>query len=636
MNETFTTNGGKFFFLLILLVFIGCSSGENSSDGTASAKESHFTSNEKKISTLEFDNKMNQMMEAEGIPGTSIAIIENGKIAYSSNYGIKNLNTGEEVDDETVFEAASLSKPYFVYVVYKLVEEGRLDLDKPMYQYLENPSLEHDPRYKVITPRMILGHNSGLENWANYNHPDVLEIISEPGSKFVYSGEGYNYLSEVVAGILGESYDEYMARLVIEPMGLSRTFTRYKTREPINYAVGHSGLGGMVEKWKNDKGIASSGIHHTAKDYGTFIANLFDRKHLSNASVTDMLKPVTEMEEYRSWGGGVEVHYFPEDTLIAHGGHNEGSTSFLFYSVVNQRGFVLATNSERGLALLKPINEMTAELPIADFFDQFYIDQYPSEVPKILQIYKEKGAIALKAAIEERGEGGTEILGETALNELGEILSHENSELARIPLEYCLQKYPKSSYGKFVLGNVCNLQKDFETSIRLFTEAQNEEYFFSPLEMAIVMAKEGLANAQQTEKITVPVISDKFKLEGELYSEMKGIISLFLTEDESAGRTASYLNGGNWIDYKINISNAGKYSLKFHTASDNWEDAKIRILSGETLVGELEIPVTKGWGVQLSTACEVTLPKGEQTLRIEIVKGYFDLDWIGFSRAKDA
>ena len=77
------------------------------------------------------------MMADVGIPGASLAIIENDKIIFNQGYGYKNMKEMSSVDKKTIFEGCSLSKSFLVFAAFKLVEEGKLDLDKPMYEYLD-------------------------------------------------------------------------------------------------------------------------------------------------------------------------------------------------------------------------------------------------------------------------------------------------------------------------------------------------------------------------------------------------------------------------------------------------------------------------------------------------------------------
>ena len=109
--------------------------------------------------------------------GLSLALIDNNEVVYYNAYGQKECNKNKKVNKRTVFNGASLTKTYLLYTVLKLADERKIDLDKPVYQYLEYPRLEHDERYKLITARMLLNHSSGIENWQDRNDPKKLEIL---------------------------------------------------------------------------------------------------------------------------------------------------------------------------------------------------------------------------------------------------------------------------------------------------------------------------------------------------------------------------------------------------------------------------------------------------------------------------
>jgi CubicO group peptidase (beta-lactamase class C family) len=138
------------------------------------------------------DRFLQHAMDSLGMPGLSIAIITNGKICYERALGVTNMSTGKKVDRNSIFEAASLSKPVFAFFVMKMVENGELDLDKPLYQYLPYADIAYDDRYKLITARMVLTHTSGLPNSRYYDKADTgmhikngdLYLKFTPGTNF--------------------------------------------------------------------------------------------------------------------------------------------------------------------------------------------------------------------------------------------------------------------------------------------------------------------------------------------------------------------------------------------------------------------------------------------------------------------
>ena len=128
--------------------------------------------NEQKL-TADLENEISQIMKKALIPGLSIAVIRDGDLLWENNFGVKNIATKDTVTAESIFEAASLSKPVFSYAVMKMVERGELDIDKPLVEYVSDEYIEknflgreiEDERFRKITTRMILSHQSGFPNW---------------------------------------------------------------------------------------------------------------------------------------------------------------------------------------------------------------------------------------------------------------------------------------------------------------------------------------------------------------------------------------------------------------------------------------------------------------------------------------
>src|SRR6266404_2332314 len=102
----------------------------------------------KYVSAEALDKFLHQQMDSLGVPGLSIAVINNDQIVYHNAMGFANIDTKAKVDEQSVFEAASMSKPVFAYLVMKMVDKGLLNLDTPLYKYMPYPDIDKDERYK--------------------------------------------------------------------------------------------------------------------------------------------------------------------------------------------------------------------------------------------------------------------------------------------------------------------------------------------------------------------------------------------------------------------------------------------------------------------------------------------------------
>ena len=205
------------------------------------AKKASVTPTDATILRLESDAP--ELMKKGGVPGLSIALIRGGKTSWVHGFGIKEAKTDQPVTAETVFEAASLSKPVFAYGVLKLLEQGKLALDTPLTTYLPKPYIEGDERLAKITARIVLSHRTGFPNWRQSD--GALPIYFTPGERFSYSGEGYIYLQRVVEQITHKPLNEYMTEAVFTPLGMRNSSYVWRPDFDALTATGHD-AGGKV------------------------------------------------------------------------------------------------------------------------------------------------------------------------------------------------------------------------------------------------------------------------------------------------------------------------------------------------------------------------------------------------------
>ena len=290
------------------------------------------------------------------IPGVSLALIENGKIIYHKTYGVKNNLSGAKVTNETLFEAASITKPVFGFVVCRLAERGIIDLDKPLYQYLPFEDIAHDKRYKLITARHVLSHRTGFPNWADNNPDGKIDIKFTPGTKYGYSGEGFEYLKRVVAKITGKDISTVLQEEVLEPLNLQNTYFMKNERLAKVVANGHDGVYPSRVVLPEAPGMAWS-MHTEAKSFATFALALRNRVGLKPETYTKMFKVNTTInvdKEYARpgvkefFGLSIWMEKGPLGEAFGHGGNNgDFKCQFKMYKDLDV-GFVVFTNSSNG------------------------------------------------------------------------------------------------------------------------------------------------------------------------------------------------------------------------------------------------------------------------------------------------
>lgn len=313
-----------------------------------------------RISIDTLDNYLKSKIQKLNIPGLSIALINDGKVVYHRTMGYSNVEDKLSVTDKTIFEGASLSKSVFACFVMKYVEEGRLDLDKPLYQYLPYPDIEYDERYKKITARMVLSHRSGFPNWREDEEDKKLKLKFEPGADFLYSGEGYQYLAMVLKHIEGTDWAGLEAAFqnkIAKPLGMEHTVFIQTPYTQAHKAEPYDENGKWID-WKNDywykKGRevfgAAYSIHSEPIDFSKWMIALMNQTLLSAESYKELFKQHSKLDNPT-----INVHYtlgfYKINDVLAHAGDNTGFTCFFALDTQKDWGYILFTNSKFGQTL---------------------------------------------------------------------------------------------------------------------------------------------------------------------------------------------------------------------------------------------------------------------------------------------
>jgi len=158
-----------------------------------------------------------RLMQALGVPGIAIAVVEDGRLAWSRGLGLAHAERRTPVGEDAMWEAASLSKPVFAYAVLQLVDRGVLALDAPLAGYARPDYLGTSPWLDRITVRDVLRHSTGLPNWRQDPANEPLEPAVAPGTRIDYSGEAFVWLQLAVERLTGESLDQTLHRLLFDP-----------------------------------------------------------------------------------------------------------------------------------------------------------------------------------------------------------------------------------------------------------------------------------------------------------------------------------------------------------------------------------------------------------------------------------
>ncbi|MFK7813653.1 MAG: serine hydrolase domain-containing protein [Maribacter sp.] len=312
----------------------------------------------KEIPADSIESFIEHQMKTLDVPGVSLAVINDGKVVYHLTKGYADVENRKKVNHKSIFEGASLSKPLFAYFIMGFVEEGKLDLDKPLYEYLPFADIANDEHYKKITARMVLTHTTGFPNWRTDYEEGKLFISFEPGSEFQYSGEGYQYLAKVLAKILetdDAGLEKAYQKRVARPLGLKYTKYLQDSNNMKNKAQGYKD-GKAVEEDDDPKMFGSAfSIHSEALDFSKWLIALMNKDGLSEESYKELFKTQIVLPDgspqkqagITDWTLGFAKAAMPFGNAYGHGGNNPGYASIFIIAPDAKWGYVMFTNANQ-------------------------------------------------------------------------------------------------------------------------------------------------------------------------------------------------------------------------------------------------------------------------------------------------
>ena len=332
-------------------------------------------------------------LEVADVPGLSIAVVHGGRVFWTGAFGTVNDSAQTPLNGETVFEAASMSKPVFGYIVLRLADRGEFDLDRPLFEMLEYPRLAHDERYKRITARMVLTHGTGLPNWGG----EKLTLHFDPGTAYGYSGEAFVYLQKVIEHETGHSLEELARREVFQPLGMARSSFVWQERFAGNAAYARNWLWKVDPITQSPDANAAASLLTTATDYAQFVAAVLNGTGLSPEIRENFLTPARESDRGVFFGLGIGVEDGPAGRTFFHGGTNGNRfTSYMIGDLETGDGLVFLSSSMDGITLVSALA------------DRVFRDNLPRRDLSVYNRHDEAAWLGLKAVQHEALESGAD------------------------------------------------------------------------------------------------------------------------------------------------------------------------------------------------------------------------------------
>ena len=342
----------------------------------------------------EFLDKLPHLMELAKLPGLGAGVVEDGRVTWQHYAGIKNTTRKDSITAEALFPAASMGKQVFAYGVILLVQQGKLDLDKPLKEYLADGA----PTGKwsdQITARHVLSHSSGLPNW-RWEKDQELAPEFEPGTKFRYSGEGYYFLQRCVEQITGTGTEQWIQDQVMKPLGMKSSTYLWRADADARIVAGHNGdepmyntefakaLFSLIESsgkplgtWHHAEIVAAMSkdkppgarlipneispnvafsLLTTVEDYSTFLARLVSQRNsdLTSAMRAEISKPISHINSALAWGLGFGIEQEgAQPRYLWQWGDNGGWKNFFLAQPESQGAIVVFTNGRNGMHVVE-------------------------------------------------------------------------------------------------------------------------------------------------------------------------------------------------------------------------------------------------------------------------------------------
>jgi CubicO group peptidase (beta-lactamase class C family) len=319
-------------------------------------------------------------MEHYDVPGVSVAVINDGTLEWARGYGVLESGANKAVDTETLFQSASIGKAVTALLALRLVQEGQIELDRNINDYLKSWRLPENQftAGNPVTPAHILSHSGGLtvHGFGGYGRDDRLptlrqvldgtapnsnpvRVTAAPGESWRYSGGGYCVLQQALEDVSGLPFPEIVKAKLFEPLGMAHTAYDPLPAQAADIASsGHLPSGEMVEgKWRVFVELgAGAGLWTTPSDLARFVIGI--QRSVSGAPdsiISPKLARLMVEPKIGSWSLGMNVGVVNGKQWFSHSGDNTGYHGLLYGFVEGGRGAVVMVNSNNGPGLAREI-----------------------------------------------------------------------------------------------------------------------------------------------------------------------------------------------------------------------------------------------------------------------------------------
>jgi CubicO group peptidase (beta-lactamase class C family) len=259
----------------------------------------YTTLDNRSLSESTVDRIVQRTMTANHVTGLGVVVIRKGKIAFIKSYGYASLDNKAPLTPATIMYGASLTKATFGWMLMQLVDEGKVDLDKPIADYLSKPlpdyaayaDLKGDERWRKLTLRMLMNHSSGFANFRFFDDDKKLRFHRDPGTRYGYSGEGVHLAQFVLEQGLGIDVGKEIQTRVFDRFRMGDTSMTWRESYDGRFAYGYTADGQRQPFAHRRRPDVAGSMDTTLADWGRFLAAVTRGDGLSPSAHAAMIRP---------------------------------------------------------------------------------------------------------------------------------------------------------------------------------------------------------------------------------------------------------------------------------------------------------------------------------------------------------
>lgn len=302
--------------------------------------------------------------ETKGVPSIAVAVVKDGRIVWEEGFGWADKERRRAADQHTMYSLASLTKPFTSIGVMTLVQAGKVDLDRPVNDYLGDVQLTTrigDPG--EVTVRRVANHTAGLPGAMQTYYGEEMErmlpqqlefqryaqVMKPPGERFEYSNIGYGVLDYLIARVSRKSYVDYLRQEIFVPLGMTRSSVGIGPGLGEYQAIRYDALGEPIPFYEHSE-PGSASMYSSAHDLARFALFLLKRRMpdqraiLSDASIDEMTRDPVMIRPGNGYALGWQVQSKGGYTVYGHGGSHSGANTFFNLIPEQGVGVVLLSN----------------------------------------------------------------------------------------------------------------------------------------------------------------------------------------------------------------------------------------------------------------------------------------------------